>query len=397
MAGGGLMESNGHFDAIVVGAGPAGSTAARGLALAGLRTLLLEKERLPRYKTCGGGVPGKVAEVLGFDVSSVAEQPISRALITCEAAPPLRYDFDRTVGWCVMRSRFDQHLAEKAIAAGAELRDRTAVQGIDAGAASVVVRTAHGACTASLVIGADGVNGRVARWAGLGAGRPRAVALEAEIEAPAAAMDAWQGVLHLHFGGVPWGYAWVFPKAQHLSIGVATFQDRHRVDLRRSLRDFLDSQPLLKQHTVLQLRGQHIPRGGRRGRLHAGRIMLAGDAGGFADPFLGEGIYYAIRSGQLAAQVAGNALDACGPPDLSSYTRLAAERLHVPFAPMAWFGSVFYRFPAAFCWLQQRSPTVQSFVRRCMDIDFSYGAAGQQLARRGGRILLELARTPAGK
>jgi flavin-dependent dehydrogenase len=204
-------------------------------------------------------------------------------------------------------------------------------------------------------------------------------------------MEAWQRLLHLHFGGVPWGYAWVFPKADHLSVGVGTFQDRRKVDLRAHLARFLAGQPLLKEHTVLLQRGHRIPLGGAERPLHAGRVLLAGDAGGFADPFLGEGIYYAIRSGQIAGEYAAAAL-AGGRVDFEAYTRQANAAFHREFRYTRLFAEMFYRLPPFFCHALTRSRSLQRFTISILEENFSFRRSFLRLPRRSGRLLWELAR-----
>jgi geranylgeranyl reductase family protein len=378
------------YDVIVVGAGPAGASAAHDLARAGLRVLMLEKEKLPRYKTCGGGLPGRVAEALGFDFSPTVEQPISRGQTTWRSAAPVVSDFGQTAGWCVMRAAFDHYLTQQAVNAGARCLDGTPVRRVEPHAGHVRVETKNESFGAQLLVGADGVNSLVARSVGLMATRRLAVALEAEIEVSPEAREAWQGALHLDFGSAPWGYAWVFPKAHHLSVGVATFQDRRKVNLRRYLDRFLARQPLLREHQVKLLRGQHIPLGNRGQVLHRWPVLLAGDAGGFADPFLGEGIYYAIRSGRLAASVIVEALRA-GETDLSPYTLRAQAELGPHLRAADRLAQVFYRAPWLSYQLFRRSPSLQDLVIRAFTGRLSYRQAARRAVRQGGQLLAEFA------
>ncbi len=378
------------YDVIVVGAGPAGASAAHDLAHAGLRVLMLEKEKLPRYKTCGGGLPGRVADALAFDFGPTVEQPISRSLATWRASSPVAASFGQTAGWCVMRAAFDHHLTQQAVSAGARCLDGTPVRRVEPHAGYVRVETKDETFRAQLLVGADGVNGLVARSVGLMETRRLALALEAEIEVSPEAWEAWQGTLHLDFGSAPWGYAWVFPKAQHLSVGVATFQDRQKVNLRPYLDRFLARQPLLREHRVKLLRGQHIPLGNRGQVLHRWPVLLVGDAGGFADPFLGEGIYYAIRSGRLAASVIVEALRA-GETDLSQYTLRAHAELGAHFRAADRLAQVFYRAPWLSYQLFKRSPSLQALVIRAFTSGLSYCQAVRQALRQGGQLLAEFA------
>jgi geranylgeranyl reductase family protein len=379
------------YDVIIVGAGPAGASAAYAAAQQGLDVLLLEKERLPRYKPCGGGLPLKVAQALAFDLAPTVEQAIHGAQITSGWGQAVNYHFGRPLGWCVMRSAFDQFLAERAVESGATLLTGCAVRRVSEQPDRVRVETHAAAYTARALVGADGVNGVVGRAVGLNAGRQYGAALEAEITVGAAAQAAAAGRLRLHFGDVPWGYAWVFPKARHLSVGVATFQTRTALNLRALLRRFLAQQPELREHSVTLLRGHRLPLGGQALPLHHGRVLLAGDAGGFADPFLGEGIYYAIRSGQMAGQCVARAL-AGGQPDFAGYTLQANAQFHAEFRHMRRFAAVFYGLPALCLRLHARSQTLQALCQQMLLSGFSFQLTPRKVARVTSRLARDLVR-----
>src|SRR5947209_1734096 len=114
------MDNN-IYDVIIVGSGPGGTTAAHALARRGHRVLILERDRLPRVKTCAGGLPRKSVAALPVDVSDTFEADIRRGLVTYRAQRPVAIEFDRPAGWTVMRAKFDHKLARAAVAAGAEL------------------------------------------------------------------------------------------------------------------------------------------------------------------------------------------------------------------------------------------------------------------------------------
>ncbi len=174
------------YDVIVVGAGPGGSTTARQLARAGLKTLLLEKEKIPRYKPCGGGITRKVQRLLDFDFSRTIEDTITRLSVADRTE---RIRVESNVGWCVMRDKFDALLAEHAARAGAEVRDGAPVKSIAFDDTGLSVTTRNETLRARIVVGADGVNGIVRRAAKFPVHRRMAVAIEAEMEAPTAALE----------------------------------------------------------------------------------------------------------------------------------------------------------------------------------------------------------------
>lgn len=345
------------WDVIVVGAGPAGASAAHDLARAGLRVLLLEKEKVPRYKPCGGGLTAKVPAILNFDFSSSIEDTIHQASV---AFGRRRHLVRNVLAWCVMRDRFDALLVERATASGAEFRDGQKVTQVNFDGQEAQVGTASERYRARFVVGADGVNGLVRRAGGWPAHRRMGAALEAEMEAPSSSIDEWRGTMHLDFGAVAWGYAWIFPKAEHLSVGIgALVRPGHRLDLREELERYVSGEHSLRSARPKFTRGHRIPLEGEFGRYHSTRALLVGDAAGLVDPFTAEGIYYAIRSGQIAAEELGRAFER-GYLDLAAYTRRINAEISSDFRYAWHLTQMFYRLPRLGFHLFARSESTQA-------------------------------------
>jgi len=313
---------NKQYDVIVCGAGPAGACAGYEAASAGLKTLILERRSLPRYKTCGGGVPLTVGHSLphlipeAFVEATVTELrhtwnfgDAQFASLNPDPAEPAMSL------WMVQRSIFDNALTERAAKAGCDVRDGLAVKSVvPEGETRVLVTTADGdQYTTSHVVGADGANGMVARMAELRKSRLLAIALEAEIP-----HDWGQGheslrpeVAHLEYA-VPKGYAWVFPKAGHLSVGAGMFGRRSaegkgaagKDELAQWILGYLDALGVPKPREQITFHGHPLPIWGGSEPVAAwnGRILLAGDAAGMINPLFGDGISYACHSGALAGK-----------------------------------------------------------------------------------------------
>ena len=143
----------------------------------------------------------------------------------------------------------------------------------------------------------------VARAAGLHSERKLGAALEAEMELPNDSVEHWRGVWHLDFGAVPYGYAWIFPKAEHLSVGVGAFvQAKQKLNLRKLLNEYIESEPTLHNAKHVALHGHTLPLGGTMRQVSARRVVLVGDAANLVDPFSGKVFTRAIKSGKLAGE-----------------------------------------------------------------------------------------------
>ena len=184
------------FDAIVIGAGPAGSTAARKLALAGARVLLLDKASFPREKPCGGGLTFRADDANDLDLSPVTERETYGLRISIN----MGRRFDRTSPHllCRMtqRSRLDEYLANAAATAGADFRDGTPVRSIEIDGATARVATATGTYETRVLIGTDGVNGMTASTLGLAPQSEVAVAFEAKKDGLHAYTQGMQKFVH---------------------------------------------------------------------------------------------------------------------------------------------------------------------------------------------------------
>ena len=302
-------------DLIVIGAGPGGSTAAREAAEAGASVLLLDKAAFPRDKPCGGGVTIRAARLLPFSIRPVIERTVTNVRFSLRMSRPFTRRYPGTLTYMTQRARLDHFLLERAIGSGAVFHDHEAVRSVESNR-RVTVRTSRDVHTASVVIGADGANGVTAKLAGLTGTRDLAVALEGNAHASPEVLARWNDTIALDLGGVPGGYGWVFPKEDHLNVGVGGW--KYVAGSFRPRLDRLARHYGLAPQDLTNLRGHHLPVRRAGAPLVRDRVMLAGDAAGLIAPTLGRGhlCRHPERAAGLRACAARHRRPRAGPAGL---------------------------------------------------------------------------------
>ena len=285
------------YDVIVVGSGPSGASAAYYLSTAGKSVLVLEKESLPRYKTCGGGLSIRfLEEQFPFSFDSVLSTDV-KAMSYEYGNYSITIPIQEGVVGMVMRDQFDAHILANS---RADVQQGCAVQKVVETVDGVIVETRDGQrYEGSYLIGADGANSVTAHSLGLRKKRKLAAAIEVEAQVPESIWRRYARRPVFIFGEVRLGYLWIFPKSDHLSVGIAALRPK-RGKLQETLTRVMERYGI--HLDGLPLHGHPIPIYWGRERIATRRVMLVGDAAGLADPLSGEGIRYAIKSGHLASQ-----------------------------------------------------------------------------------------------
>jgi geranylgeranyl reductase family protein len=309
-----------RHDIIVVGAGPAGSTAAYRLAKAGASVLLLDRARFPRDKPCGGGVTGRAARLLPFSIEPVVEHVVSAVDLRLRYGKTLARGDGQPLVYMTQRKRLDHFLVQRAVEAGVELREDVKVGELEVGEDGVSVEEFE----ALALVGADGVNGVTARALGLGGNRVVGVAFEGNLAYAKMDRQAYDGRLALELGVVPGGYGWVFPKGDHANFGVGGWPDEGP-RLRKHLRRLCEAHGASFED-LEELRGYRLPLREPTATLARGRALLVGDAAGLIDPVSGDGMFEGFLSSQYASEAVLDLLEGRAE-NLDPYGPRLASRL----------------------------------------------------------------------
>lgn len=350
------------YDVIVVGMGPGGSSAARVLAEGGARVLGIDRQTFPRTKPCGGALSVKIDPLLDPDFRAVVERDIYGVRFTCGGEAWSSHRSPSPIVHMVMRPFFDLYLLQKARVAGAEVREGEAAVSVEEEGAGVTVRTPHESLRARYLVAADGAASTVARSLRIDRTLVKGIAIEAEVLVPPEVLSQMDGEAWIDFGTIPYGYGWIFPKRDHLSAGVAGLKSK--VGDAKSVFDrFLASQRLLNKVFDSRKQGYWIPgRKGGRGALSTRRCVFVGDAAGLADPLLGEGVYYAVWSGRIAAECLLDCLHK-DTDRVTEYQRRVDSRVSPEFRPAWRLANFFHRFPTVGLHLVADSEIMELFFQ----------------------------------
>lgn len=299
-----------RWDTIIVGAGPGGCAAAWDLATAGRSVLLLDKADFPRHKACAGGLTRKSLRALRYSVAPITRQTLSSIAVESRQGQSATLSSRSSVCAMTVRRELDAYCLQQTLARGAHFLRIEPITAIEFADDEVLVRTAESTFRARFLIGADGVHSRV-RHLLCGDSPPwfrRGFALEAEVSPRGGSASN----LVFDLAPVRRGYAWIFPKHDHLNVGLYTEAPGERLDRSRLLA-YVGAR--FGEAHIGNVTGQYLGFGAQHAPPAQGRTFLVGDAGGFADPLTGEGIYGAIASGQAAAEAIDRHLSGGAPAD----------------------------------------------------------------------------------
>ena len=299
------------YDVIIVGGGPGGATAAYNLAKAGISVCIIDKNAFPRDKVCGGGL---CAHIRKFDyVDDIFFKTVSTSAVVY--SPSQKHIIDYSPGkdliYQVNRLDFDDHLIMHAKAQGAVVFEKQKVETIERIKGGIIVETKNMKFKGKVAIGAGGVFCPLSKFVGV-TKNSSAFCMVEEIPLSAKEIvdrytEERKSVLFF-LENITGGYGWIFPKKESVNIGVGTYSNIMKEH--GALKAYHSYHKTLKQlgylpenHEPQNIKGAMLPFGGIRDKIVIDNVLLVGDSAGFVSPISGEGIYYAMDSGRIAAEV----------------------------------------------------------------------------------------------
>jgi geranylgeranyl reductase family protein len=370
------------FDCIIVGAGPAGGSAAYHLAKQGRSVLILEKDALPRYKPCGGGVSPAIAQWFDFDFSPAISCQVDTLRYTWNLEDPVDVKLENQQPiWMVRRDIFDHFLVQQAQKQGAELRDNTQVTSIEFKVDRWQVNTATGSFEGKYLIGADGAKGNMAKWLGF-KDRKRRLAGALEVDATT---ENVANVINFEFGLVKNGYIWNFPKADGYSIGIGTFRGGEAQDFKKILDVYSQGAFGIDINNFKQY-GHPLCIWDGDQKLHTQNALLAGEAACVVDPMTAEGIRPSIFSGIKAAESIHAALSGT----TNALEQYSETMINEWGADMKWaqrLAGVFYQFPKVSYKAGIKRPSASLTMAKVLAGELTYSdIAGTAIKRLSGSL-----------
>ncbi|WP_157209482.1 NAD(P)/FAD-dependent oxidoreductase [Methanosarcina barkeri] len=291
------------YDVVIIGAGPAGSYAAYMLAKSKINVLVIDKYSFPRYKPCAGGLTAKAFNSFDFPISKEVKYSTNSIVTSYKNQIFHNISGNKTLVKMIERKEFDDFLIKKAVDSGATFLDGMKVTEITWENAEFSIKTDSEFFRCNYLIGADGTNGIVNRTFNIVERDLYGFAVE--INCPVSRDNIGKFNMTFDFGTVPNGYLWIFPKDEYVCVGAYT-TNRKMKNIQKYLLDYIEKLGLVPESE--KLKGHIIPYYGINYKQPDFPCVLVGDAAGFGEYWTGEGIYYAVKSGTIAAEVISSSI-----------------------------------------------------------------------------------------
>ena len=345
---------------VVSGLGPAGATLLYELASRGYSVLGIDRERFPRYKSCGGCISTKIDTLKGLDLKPLIETPVYGATFSYRQDRYVDIFSDEPVAYNVKRDLFDAYLVERAKKAGATVIEGCKVEDFLEEKDHIRVVCEGGkSFSARFFVCADGAGSLVARKHFSLNPKEFGISYTMEIPVDEAETEKMLGTLYIDFGEVPFGYGWIFPKKGLLSVGVAGESKKCKGRLRQDFEKFLQNHKILAGRALKEkVHGWMLPIYHSDGHpVIKGRALAVGDAAHLVDPFLGEGIYYAMASAQAAAESIIEAIEE-NTTGFESYREYLKREFYPEFRALSKLAGLVYTHPRLWYRMVEKEPQI---------------------------------------
>ncbi len=293
-----------NYDVVIIGAGPAGTSAAKILESRGINFIILDKMLFPRNKACAGVLPPKIKSILKIP-NNICERPLHGYRVFSPSGNIVESSFPEP-GYIVKRDIFDMFLVESLI----KKPIHGEVKDIYKDKKGIVIKGNNWRFKAQYIIGADGVKSIVKKYCKIPS-KKIAIAAQYEISLPFDKIDRSIGNWFEVYYTLRYGYGWISPNKNSLKIGVGIISDHLKMNIWDVLNNFMKQSIVREKSKDGQIIGREshlIPMSGPLDKIVGNRCILVGDAGGFVYPGTGEGIYYSIKTGQIAANIINQAI-----------------------------------------------------------------------------------------
>ncbi len=339
------------FDVVIVGAGPAGTAAAFDLLEKGMTVLLLDKYKFPRKKACAGGITPKGYHLYKYDISSMVKRKCSALKINPPEKKTFTITAPKTLCYMTNRTELDFFSLNKVLEKGAQFKIVNHIFSIEESSFGVDIKTSQGDFKAAYLIGADGANSRVRQLITKTKFYKKLFALEADVQVDSPSKYP----MEFDFSKSAKGYFWIFPKDNHLNVGIYSTHLNDKPKLRELIRFVRDR---VGDVSLEAIKGYPICVGGAKYQPGSKRILLAGDAAGLAESLFGEGIYFALKSGQLAARAISRAYKQSGSANYEY--RSCLKNIQSDLRIYDYSAALLYKFP----WLSFKVASIPAVKHR---------------------------------
>jgi geranylgeranyl reductase family protein len=324
------------YDVIIVGAGPSGCSAAYDLSNYGLSVLLVDKTEFPRLKPCGGGITIKTLQALRYSISPVIQHICYDLVVGRGVEKSHLFKSKHPICAMTVRQEFDEYCLKMTLKNNITFKIIKQIKSLKELPEGVEMDTSEGVLNCRYIVGADGANSMVRKLSNQFEQVEKGLAIEGHVYMPKDQLPE----MEFDFGAAKFGYGWLFPKGDHVNIGLYTNDPSTKLT-KKDVQEYASKKlGNVELHNVV---GHYIGLNGRNYSQTSDKIFLIGDAAGFVDPLLGEGIYNAVISGQFVAKAINDEIQR-NQPAKKSYNeslKIVKADLNECYQSALWF----YKYP----------------------------------------------------